>query len=355
MYDLVIVGAGPCGLATAAVAKRAGLTYVVLERGCVVNSLARFPTHMTFFSTSEKLAIAGIPFITARPNPTRQEALEYYRQVVEALDLNVRQYEEVVEVRHLEAGFAATTRPTRGRGDERRTYEARALVLATGYFDTPNRLGVPGEDLPKVSHYFTEAHPFFRQRVLVVGGRNSAVEAALELHRAGAEVTLVHRGPDLSDRVKPWILPFIRKRIEAGDIRALFNSRVVSIHPDRVVVETGGRRLELENDFVFLLTGYRPDHSMLERLGVTIDGATGAPVHDPETMETNVPGLYVAGVLAAGYDANKIFIENGRFHGERIVAHLLRRRGVPEAEISERIRYAATAAMRSGASGQVDF
>lgn len=374
VLDFVIVGAGPCGLAAAAVAQRAGLDYLVLDRGCVVHTLTRFPTNMTFFSTSEKLSIAGVPFVSARANPTRQEALDYYRQVADALDLAVHQYEEVTSVER-EPGvdgsdgaagggagghgdgavFRITTRLVREPDGPQRTYRARALVLATGYFDNPNRLDVPGEDLPHVSHYFTEAHPFYRQRVVVVGGRNSAVEAALELHRAGARVTLVHRGADLSDRIKPWVLPFIRKRIEAGDIAVRFGARVTAIEPGRVVLEQEGRRVEEPADFVFLLTGYRPDHSLAVSLGVTIDPETGAPVHDPETMETNVPGLYVAGVVAAGYDANKIFIENGRFHGERIVAHLLRRRGLPADEAAALVRFAASPAMRTGASGQVDF
>ncbi|HEX6989051.1 MAG TPA: YpdA family putative bacillithiol disulfide reductase [Bacillota bacterium] len=364
MLDLAIVGAGPCGLATAAVARRAGLDYLVLDRGCVVHTLTRFPTTMTFFSTSEKLAIAGIPFVSARANPTRQEALDYYRQVADALGLTIRQYQEVLAVEHdrdVPGGaedtpsFRVITRSARDpdAGDE--IYRARAVVLATGYYDNPNRLGVPGEDLPHVSHYFTEAHPFYRQRVVVVGGRNSAVEAALELHRAGARVTLVHRGPDLSDRVKPWVLPFIRKRLEAGDIAARFNARVTAVEPDRVILEQDGRPLEEPADFVFLLTGYRPDHRMLKRLGVPVNPDSGAPVHDPDSMETPVRGLYVAGVLAAGYDANKIFIENGRFHGERIIAHLLKQRGLPDDEISARVRYEAPAAMRTGAGGQVDF
>jgi len=358
MLDLVIVGAGPCGLATAAVAQRAGLDYVVLDRGCVVHTLTRFPTNMTFFSTSEKLAIAGIPFVTVRPNPNRQEALDYYRQVTDALQLAVHQYEEVTAVEREGDGdpaYRILTRAVRDPDGPQRAYRARAVVLATGYYDNPNRLDVPGEDLPHVSHYFTEAHPFYRQRVVVVGGRNSAVEAALELHRAGARVTLVHRGADLSDRIKPWVLPFIRKRLEAGDIAARFRTQVTAIEPQRVILNQDGRRVEEPADFVFLLTGYRPDQRLLRGLGVAIDDASGAPVHDPDTMETNVPGLYVAGVLAAGHDANKIFIENGRFHGERIVAHLLRRRGVPDHEIAARVRYDAPAAMRTGAGGQVDF
>jgi len=367
VLDLVIVGAGPCGLAAAAAAGKAGLDYVVLDRGCVVHTLTRFPTSMVFFSTAEKLAIAGIPFICPRANPTRQEALDYYRQVTDALDLNVHQYEEVTGIRREPAAdgsggpeqaagvFRVETRQVRDPSAPPRTYLARAVVLATGYFDNPNRLGVPGEDLPHVSHYFTEAHPFYRQRVVVVGGRNSAVEAALELHRAGARVTLVHRGDDLSDRVKPWILPFIRKRIEAGDIAARFRTRVKAIEPAGVILEQEGQEVREPADFVFLLTGYRPDHTLARSLGVAVDPETGVPVHDPETMETNVPGVYVAGVLAAGYDANRIFIENGRFHGERIVAHLLRRRGVPAGEAAERARFAAPAAMRTGAGGQVDF
>jgi len=333
--DLLIVGGGPCGLACAAAAQKAGLNYVVVERGCIANSIARFPVNMTFFSTSERLAIGDIPFITPKPNPTRQEALAYYRQVTDALALKVLTYREVTRVERAGGdGFVVDTVDSRtGRGERR--CRTNALVIATGYFDNPNRLQVPGEDLPHVSHYFDDAHPYYGRRVVVVGGRNSAVEAALELHRAGARVTLVHRGEDLSDRVKPWILPFIRTRLSKQEIDSRFGSRVTAIDEEGLTVEGPQGRERLPADFVFLLTGYRPDHSLLQRLGVEIDPATGRPRWNGNTMETNVPGLYVAGVLAAGYDANQIFIENGRFHGIKIVRHLLAQRGLDQAFLDQ--------------------
>lgn len=325
MLDLLIIGAGPCGLAVAAAAQKAGLDYIAFDKGAVVDSIRQYPTGMTFFSTSDKLAIAGVPFITLRPNPTREEAMEYYRQVAHSLDLRVHQYEEVTDVKLLpgdQREFVVTTRLTRLQGAPENVYRAHNVVFATGSYDHPNMLGVPGEDLPNVSHYFDEPHRFFRQRVVVVGGRNSAVEAALQLHRANAKVTLVHRGEDLSDRVKPWLLPFIRNRIADGSIRALFKSRVLEITPELVILDVDGRRQEIQHDFTLLLTGYRPNHQPLIRLGVTIDPDSGCPHYNPDTMETNVPGLYIAGVLAAGFDANKIFIENGRHHGELIARHV---------------------------------
>lgn len=333
--DLLIVGGGPCGLACAAAAHKAGLNYVVVERGCIANSIARFPVNMQFFSTSERLAIGGIPFITAKPNPTRQEALAYYRQVTDALDLKVLTYREVTRVEKDEGGgFVVHTVDSRTHGGEGRC-RTGVLVIATGYFDNPNRLHVPGEDLPHVSHYYDDAHPYYGRRVVVVGGRNSAVEAALDLHRAGAHVTLVHRGEDLSDRIKPWILPFIRTRLDRKEIDSRFNTQVTAIDEEGVTVTGPEGQERLPADFVFLLTGYRPDHSLLQRLGVAIDDDTGRPRWDGATMETNVPGLYVAGVLAAGYDANQIFIENGRFHGKKIVRHLLAQRGLDQGVVDE--------------------
>ncbi|BDG60905.1 YpdA family putative bacillithiol disulfide reductase [Caldinitratiruptor microaerophilus] len=326
LHDLVIVGAGPCGLATALAAHRAGLDYVVVEQGSVAHSLTRYPLFMTFFSTADRLEIGGVPFVVQGERPTRREAIRYYRRIAEAAGLRIRQWERVVGARRSPEGFALETRHRDGRPDG---VAGRALVVATGYFDSPNLLGVPGEDDPQLcSHFYTEPAPYYGLDVAVVGGRNSAVEAALDLYRHGARVTLIHRGPDLSDRVKPWVLPDIRARLQEGSIRALWNTVVREIRPGRIVVETEGRGQELPCDFVFALTGYRPDHALVRSLGVSVDPVTGVPAHDPATMETNVPGLFLAGVVAAGYDANRIFIENGREHGERIVRALVGR-GLP--------------------------
>lgn len=351
--DLVIVGGGPCGLACAAAAHRAGLRYRVLEKGAIVNSLVHFPLQMNFFSTADNLAIAGIPFVSERPNPTRREALDYYRAVVQHLGLAVETYTEVVDIQRepdgpfrvvarraprLVAGWpplgpegaprAAPDEPAVPEGalDRPVVYRAHHVVLATGYYDRPNRLGVPGEDLAHVSHYYREGHAFYGRRVLVVGGQNSAVEAALDLHRCGARVTLAHRGPALSERIKPWVLPPFRSLVDKGRITVLYNTEVEAIEPEAVRLRVAGEPRRLPADFVFLLVGYRPDHRLVRRLGIPIDPATGEPRHDPETMATPVPGVYLAGVAAAGYDANKIFIENGRWHGERIVRHILSRR-----------------------------
>lgn len=353
MLDLAIVGAGPCGLACAAAAQKAGLAYAAFDKGAIADAIARFPVGMRFFSTSERLAIAGIPFITPEPHPTREQALAYYRGVVHALGLRVETYQKVLAVRRSGEGFRLRLRPTRAPGPERQV-DAAALVIATGYFDHPNRLGVPGEDLPHVSHYFREPHACYGRDVVVVGGRNSAVEASIELARAGARVTLVHRGAALSDRVKPWLLPFFRSLERRGAIATVFGAVVEAIDADAVHVRRGEERLRLPADFVFLLTGFRPDHALARSLGVGVDPVAGAPVHDPETMETDVPGVYVCGVAAAGHDANRIFIENGRFHGERVVRHLLRLRGVPEAEIEDRLRAPVPWGADIGSSGEAE-
>lgn len=322
--QLAVVGAGPCGLAVGVAAREAGVDCVIFDKGSVVRGLTEYPTGMTFFSTSEKLEIGGVPFISAGAHPTRLEALKYYRRVASHFALDVRQYEEVVAIAGEEGDFRLRTR---GIAGDEREYRAAAMVLATGYFDTPNLLGVPGEDLPKVTHYFREAHPYYDQDCIVVGGGNSAVEAALELFRAGARVTLVHFADGLDAKVKPWILPDIQGRIANGEIAVRWRTRVAEIRPRSVVLrsEDTGELEEVRNDFVLAMTGFRPDHALLRSLGGAIDPDTGVPLHDPATMETTVPGVFLAGVVAAGYDANKIFIENGREHGGLIVAELVRR------------------------------
>lgn len=294
---------------------------VLLEKGCIAQSMVGYPYYMRFFSTADRLEVGGVPFTTPDKNPSRQEALVYYRKVVEHLALDVRQYETVETIRKEGQGFLVGTR--RMSGDER-LYRARFVVVATGSFQVPNLLGVPGEDLPKVLHHYREPYPFFRQDVLVVGGGNSAVEAALDLYRAGARVSLVHFRPELDSGIKPWLLPDISNRMINGDIAVFLEHRVVLVRYESVILrhEPTGIEKELPNDWVLAMTGWRGDLPFLRRAGVVVDEETGMPFHHPQTMETNVPGLFLAGVVAAGKDAKKIFIENGREHGHRIVTAL---------------------------------
>ena len=316
--DALIVGAGPTGLAAALEAEELGLDYLVLDKGGVTNAIFRFPTHMVFFTTPELLEIGNLPMVCEREKPTRLEALKYYRRVVQISGIRVHQYEEVQRVAQGAGAFRVST--------TRSEYATRNLVLATGYYDTPNMLGVPGENLPHVSHYYTEAHPHFDRNVVVVGGQNSAAEAALELYRAGARVTLVHRGEQLGKSLKYWVRPDIENRIKEGSIASRFECRVVEIRPTAVVIECEGQREELPAEAVLLLTGYHPDVEFMTRAGITCDPETLAPTLDAETFETNVPNLFVAGGAIAGRHTGNIFIENGRFHGERIVEVLAERR-----------------------------
>lgn len=317
--DVGIVGAGPCGLAAAVAMKRAGLDAVLIDRSSLVSGIASYPTYITFFSTAEKLAIAGIPFVVPTEKPTRRDALAYYRAVAKHFDVRLRQYENVVAVERRGERFMISTRDRHG---EERELDVGALVVATGYFGHPNRLGVPGEDLPHVTHLFTEGHWAFGQDVVVVGGGNSAVEAALDLYRANARVTIVHFAPALDPNVKPWIVPDITNRIKEGSIGARFEARVSAIERDAVLVDTPRGVERVKADQVYLMLGYQPNTELLAQLGVPIDPATGIPRHDPATMETTVPGVFIAGVIASGYDANKTFIENGRYHGELIARRI---------------------------------
>jgi len=321
MLDLAVIGAGPCGLAVGVAAKRAHLACSLFDKGPVVSSLLRYPLYMSFFSTAEKLEI-GVPFVTAGDKPTRREALAYYRRVAEHFELDVRQYHAVVRVERRPDGFELVARHPGAAEPE--TIRSRHVVCATGCVESPNLLGVRGEDLPHVSHFFVEPHPYWQQRVVVVGGGNSAVEAALELNRVNARVTMVHFLSDFDRGVKPWVLPDITNRVKEGRIAVRWCSRVVEIARSHVVVrrEPDGDRETVPADFVVALTGYRADLSLLRSLGVEVDDTTGVPRHDPATMETNVRGVYIAGVLSSGFDANKIFIENGREHGGRICDHI---------------------------------
>jgi thioredoxin reductase (NADPH) len=347
--DVLIIGAGPSGLAAAIAAKQQGLDYVVVEKGILVNSIFNFPMHMVFFTTPELLEIGGLPLVTPYDKPTRLEALRYYRRVVDTYQLQINFHEEVLAVeppsREAPAGqshFEVTTRSNLG---VRRVRHARAVVMAIGYYDLPNDLGIPGEDLPHVSHYYTDAHPYYRQRVVIVGGKNSAAEAALELYRAGAHVTLVHRHAALGDSIKYWVRPDIENRIKEGSIAARFEACVEQILPTAVVVKhhpstgsgQGAIREEIPAEGVFLLTGYHPDAELMKRAGVDVDPDTLAPALNQETFETNVPNLFLAGGCVAGKATGNIFIENGRFHGEKIIKVLAdrlgneeRRQGVPE-------------------------
>ncbi len=317
--DLLIIGAGPAGLACAVYACNAGLDTVIVEKGCLVNSIYHYPENMTFFTTAELLEIGNIPMTVAAEKPKRVDALKYYRRVSEHFGLDVRDFEKVQTVSGRDLEF---TVETEGRFNRRFEHRARKIVVATGYYDNPNFLGIPGEDLPKVSHYYHDPHPFYRKKVLIIGGKNSAAIAALELFRNGAEVTLVHRRAELGREIKYWIRPDIKNRISNGEVNAYFESRVVEIRESEVVLATPTGELSLENDFVFALTGYHPDPALLREMGVEIDPDTYVPQHDPDTLETNVPGIYLAGSVASGRMTNRIFIENGRFHGERIIPHL---------------------------------
>jgi thioredoxin reductase (NADPH) len=324
--DVLIVGGGPSGLATAIAAKHFGLDYVVLEQGSLVDAIARFPINMVFFTTPELLEIGGIPLTTPFDKPTRAEALRYYRRVVDTFQLQVSLFEQVSSIEpptapgDLSTGapgakvesFVVESRTSRG---VTRVREARNVVLAMGYYELPNMLNVPGEDLPHVSHFYKEAHPYYRQRVVIVGGKNSAAEAALEIHRAGGHVTMVHRGPGFGDSVKYWVKPDIENRVKEGSINAHFNARVVEIRSNEVVLDTGAT---IPAEAVLLLTGYRADPEFMRRIGVEINADTLAPKYDIDTYETNVPGLFVAGGQLAGNRTGTVFIENGRFHGELI-------------------------------------
>ena len=318
-FDVVVIGAGPTGLACAIETERRGMRTVLVDKGCLCNSLFHYPSNMTFFTTPELLEIGDIPFASPNQKPARDEALEYYRKVAEHYRLDVRQYETVLRVEGSDDEFRVRVQDRFGR---EQSYVTRKIVVATGYYDLPNYLKIPGEALPKVMHYYNAPHPYFDSDVVVIGGKNSAAIAALDLWRHGARVTLVHRGPKMHHHVKYWILPDIENRIKAGEVEAYFDSRVTAIREDSVELETPTGPKTLRNDFVFALTGYHPDFDLLESLGVRMDNKDRCPECDPESLESNVPGIYLAGVIVAGSRTNEIFIENGRFHGRQIAADI---------------------------------
>jgi thioredoxin reductase (NADPH) len=331
IYDVICIGAGPTGLACAIEARRAGLRPLVIDKGCLCNSLYHYPTNMMFFTTAERMEIGDLPMTVAGAKPSRAEALKYYLRAAEHFDLDVHLYETLQNIAGHLGDFTVRSHDAQGQQCE---YHAARIILATGYYDRPNRLGVPGEDLPHVSHYFTDAHPYWRQDVVVVGAKNSAAETALDLFRGGARVTLVHRGAELGSGLKYWVRPDIANRIAAGEIRALFNTDVARIDPARVWVrdavgETGGgvkgeangrTEYAISAQQVFAMTGYHPDFSLLESVGINLDCDTRKPECNPITHESNIPGIYVAGVLLGGLHTGEIFIENGRFHGKQIIS-----------------------------------
>lgn len=322
VVDLLIIGGGPCGLAAAIAAQRAGLRARVLDAGALVSTITQYPYYVSFFSTAEKLSLGGVPFVVATDKPSRRDGLAYYRAVTKHFDLDVRQYERVTTIERQGDEFDVHSISLEG---EQSTTRARAVCVATGYFGSPNRLGVVGETSGHVQHVYREGHAAYDQDVVVVGGGNSAAEAALDLWRAGARVTLVHFGPTFDKKIKPWVLPDLQNRMNEGAIGARWNSRVTAIEPGMVTIRGERSDERLPARFVFVMTGFAPNTALLREAGVPIDPDTGVPQHDPDTLETNVPGLFIAGVVVAGFDANKVFIENGRFHGDRIVARLLGR------------------------------
>ncbi|MDQ3138126.1 MAG: YpdA family putative bacillithiol disulfide reductase [Gemmatimonadota bacterium] len=323
--DLLVIGAGPCGLAVAIAARQAGIPCVVLDRRTIVSTLERYPLQMTFFSTPERIEIGGIPFIASHEKPTRADGLIYYRRVAEHFELDIRPGEDVVDVtREPDGTFTASVQ----RAHDAKRYRAASVVFATGYYDNPNFLRIPGEELPHVAHYFLEGHPYWRRRVIVIGAGNSSVDAALECWRAGAKVTLVHFGEGFDRTVKAWVLPDITNRVKEGSIGVRWRARVRAITPTAVdlVFEPGGAIERVPTDAVLAMTGYHADTTLLKQLGVPVDPVSGIPSHDEHTMATPVPGIYLAGVIASGNDANRLFIENSRGHGEMIVGHLVRAR-----------------------------
>ncbi|MGZ9583255.1 YpdA family putative bacillithiol disulfide reductase [Paenibacillus marinisediminis] len=319
--QVIVIGAGPCGLSAAIELKKQGIETLIIEKKCLVHSIYRYPTHLQFFSTTEMLEIGDLPFTSPNDKPYRDEALVYYRKAAERYDLNIRSYEEVTEVHKREDGMFHVSSIT--QAGESCTYEAKYVILATGYFDHPNMIGIPGEDSPHVTHYFQEAHPYADTDLVIIGGNNSAIDAALECMRVGARVTIVYRGGSLSASIKPWVRPIFESMLNKGLIRMVYESRAIAIHPHEVIVEHADMETEsIPCQFVLALTGFRPDRKMLEQIGVELQDDREKPVFAPSTMQTNIEGLYVAGVISSGRNANEIFIETGRGHGRIIADHI---------------------------------
>jgi thioredoxin reductase (NADPH) len=322
-YDVICIGAGPTGLACATEARRAGMRSLVIDKGCLCNSIFHYPVNMVFFTTPELLEIGDLPLVCAAEKPTRVEALKYYRRTAEHYELELRLFEKVLRVEGRDGNFTVHTETEKGSPQK---YAARKIVVASGYYDLPNKLNVPGENLPHVSHYYTEPYEFWREPIVVIGGKNSAAEAALDLYRNGASVTMVHRDAHLGMTIKYWVRPDIENRIKAGQIQALFQARVKEITRDEVIVSNGAGEKRIPAKQVFALTGYHPDFQFIESLGVHLDPETRKPALDPNSLESNVPGIHLAGVVIGGRHTGEIFIENGRFHGKQIIEALSRNR-----------------------------
>lgn len=314
-YDVVIIGSGPIGLACAIEAEKNKMNYLVIEKGCLVNSIFHYPTNMTFFSTSERLEIGNVPFISHGPKPTRTEALEYFRRVKRTWNLNVHLYEKVEQVTGEKDNFEITT--------EKNLYKSKNIIVSTGFYDFANMMNIPGEELPKVKHYYDEPHPYIDQKIIVVGGGNSAVDVALETYRRGSDVTMVIKKDRIDDNVKYWVKPDIENRIKEGSIKSYFNSKLVEIREKEVDIETPSGYVTVENDFVLAMTGYHPDFKFLTSMGIKLDNSKSKkPVYDPETFETNVKGIFLAGVVSGGMNTGAWFIENSRYHAENIFSYL---------------------------------
>jgi thioredoxin reductase (NADPH) len=318
MLDILIIGGGPIGLACGLAAQKAGLSFVIVEKGCLVNSLYNYPSTMTFFSTSEKLEIGGVPFVTVHTKPTRADALEYYRRVALSNKLPINLFEEVTNVKSIKGGYEITT--------SKSTYQAKKVILSTGFYDIAVNLDIPGEDLPKVKHYYQDPHYYTSQKVVVVGSSNSAIDVALETYRKGAEVTLVVRGAEVSSRVKYWVRPDIINRIKEGSIKAYFNSDLAAVRPTEVDIDTPEGKITIPNDFVMAMTGYKPNFDFLAKMGIELSKDKFVPTYNPETMETNLPGLYLAGVVCGGLDTHLWFIENSRIHADMIINDIVNKK-----------------------------
>ncbi|WP_163582773.1 YpdA family putative bacillithiol disulfide reductase [Gracilibacillus saliphilus] len=316
---VIVIGAGPCGMSAAIELQNIGIDPLIIEKGNIVDSIYQYPTHQTFFSSSDKLEIGDVAFVTEKNKPVRNQALAYYRTVAIRKNLRINSFEEVYKIEKTDNGFQLETK---NQHNEIRKYHTTYCIFATGYYGQPNYMGVKGEELDKVSHYFKEAHPFYQQNVAVIGGKNSAVDATIELHKAGANVTVLYRGSEYSSSVKPWILPEFASLVKHGKVKMEFNATIEEITKDEVTYLVNGEKKSIKNDYVFAMTGYQPNQGFLKQVGITIDQETGRPTFDLDTMETNIENIYIAGVIAAGYDNNEIFIENGRFHGGLIATSI---------------------------------